>query len=95
MKTNDEPIIVEQTFNASVEKVWKAITEIDQMLKWYFDNIPDFKTEVGFQTEFNIENEGRKFLHIWKVTEVVPMKRIAYGWKFEGYAGDSFVVFDL
>jgi uncharacterized protein YndB with AHSA1/START domain len=32
---------------------------------------------------------------MWKVTEVVPLKMIKYNWKFEGYPGDSFVVFEL
>jgi len=31
MKTNDEPIIVEQIFDNSIEEVWTAITELDQM----------------------------------------------------------------
>ena len=33
----DEPFIIERTFNASVEKVWEAITDKDEMKKWYFD----------------------------------------------------------
>jgi uncharacterized protein YndB with AHSA1/START domain len=95
MKASDEPVIVEQTFNATPEKVWQAITEHEQMIQWYFDNIPDFKAEVGFETQFNIHNEGRDFLHMWNVTEVEPLKKITYGWKFEGYAGDSFVTFEI
>ena len=95
MKASDEPVVVEQTFNTSPEKVWQAITEHEQMIQWYFDNIPDFKAEVGFETQFNIHNEGRDFLHMWNVTEVEPLKKIKYEWKFEGYAGDSFVTFEI
>ena len=95
MKTEEEPVVVEQTFAASVDDVWNSITDPTQMRKWYFDNIPDFKPEIGFETQFNIENEGRNFLHIWTVTEVVPKKLLAYNWRFEGYSGDSFVVFEL
>jgi len=54
MKKNEEPIIVEQTFNTSVDTVWNALTEIDQMRKWYFESIPSFKPEVGFETQFNV-----------------------------------------
>lgn len=32
---------------------------------------------------------------MWKVTEVVPLKRIKINWKYESYQGDSFVVFEL
>ena len=95
MKKGDEPIIVEQTFDASIEKVWKAITEIDQMRQWYFKEIPSFKPEIGFETQFNVQNQDRNFLHMWKVIDVVPLKKIAYNWKYEGYPGDSFVVFEL
>ena len=75
MRKNDEPVVVEQTYNTSINAVWSSITEIDQMRQWYFENIPSFKPEVGFETQFNVENEGRNFLHIWKVTEVVPKKK--------------------
>jgi uncharacterized protein YndB with AHSA1/START domain len=95
MKKNDEPIIVEQTFNASIDDVWNAITEIDQMHRWYFENIPSFKPEVGFETQFNVKSQGRNFLHMWKVTEVVPQKMIKYKWKYKDYPGDSFVIWEI
>ncbi len=95
MKKNDDPVIVEQSFNTPIEVVWNAITEIDQMRQWYFENIPSFKPEVGFETQFNIKNEDRNFLHLWKVTDVVPLNRITYNWKYEGYPGDSYVGFEL
>ena len=36
-----------------------------------------------------------QILRIWKVTEVVPGKKIAYNWKFGGNPGNSFVSFEL
>lgn len=95
MRKNDEPIIVEQSFNTSIDTVWKSITEIEQMRQWYFKNIPSFKAEVGFETRFNVQNQDRNFLHQWKVTEVVSPKLIAYNWKYENYPGDSLVKFQL
>jgi uncharacterized protein YndB with AHSA1/START domain len=95
MRKDDDPIIVEQTFHMSVETVWNSITKIGQMRQWYFENIPSFKPEVGFETQFNVQSKDRNFLHMWKVTEVVPLKKIIYNWKYEGYRGDSFVVFEL
>ena len=32
---------------------------------------------------------------MWKVTEVMPMKKITYNWKYDGLQGDSFVLFEL
>jgi uncharacterized protein YndB with AHSA1/START domain len=95
MSWKSEPIVVEQSYKASVDAVWSAITEIDQMVQWYFGSIPEFTPEVGFETRFEVENEGRKFLHSWKVTEVHPRKSLKYDWSYEGHPGSSFVVFDL
>ncbi|HMN23959.1 MAG TPA: SRPBCC domain-containing protein [Ignavibacteriaceae bacterium] len=95
MKTTDEPIIIEQTFNSSVESVWISITEIGQMQKWYFENIPAFKPVVGFETQFNVQSEERNFLHIWKVTDVQPIKLIKYSWEFEEYPGKSTTAFEI
>jgi len=95
MKKNEEPIIVEQTFNTSVDTVWNAITRIDQMRQWYFENIPSFKPEVGFETRFNVQSQDRNFKHLWKVQAAIPGKMITYSWKYEKYAGNSFVKFEL
>ncbi|WP_299526098.1 hypothetical protein [uncultured Lutibacter sp.] len=45
MTTKETPIIVEQLFHASISVIWDAITDIDKMKYWFFDNIPDFKPE--------------------------------------------------
>ncbi len=45
MKTNEEPIIVEQEIDKSVDIVWRALTDIIQMRQWYFDNIESFADE--------------------------------------------------
>ena len=95
MRADEAPVVVEESFDVSVETVWRAITEIDQMRQWYFENIPSFKPEVGFQTRFDVQCEDRDFLHIWTVTEVVPRKRIKYDWQYEGHPGEAFVVFEL
>ena len=95
MNKNDEPIIIEQSFKASIDTVWTSITDINQMREWYFKNIPSFEPEVGFETQFNVQSQDRNFLHQWKVTDVNPLKMITYNWKYENYPGDSFVVFEL
>ena len=89
------PIVVEVTYSAFAEKVWKAITERDQMVQWFFDNIPDFKAEVGFRTEFPVVAPSQTFIHIWTVTEVVPNKKLTYKWNFGGFKSDAFTTFEL
>ena len=41
-----DPIIVERTYNAPIEKVWNAITDREEMKKWYFE-LAEFKAEPG------------------------------------------------
>jgi len=89
------PVIVEQRFRTSVEELWKAITELDQMTQWFFENIPSFRPEVGFQTKFNVKTPERDFMHLWKLTEVEPLKKITYHWTYPDYPGDGYVTFEL
>ena len=95
MKTSDPPIQVKHHFEQPVAKVWKAITELDQMTVWFFDNIPDFEAKVGFKTRFVVTSEDRTFIHLWDIVEVIPLKKIRYRWRYEDYQGDSFVTFEL
>lgn len=89
------PVIVEQIYKASITKVWNAITEEYQMKKWYFDTMVSFKPVVDFETEFNVLSNGKDYLHIWKIIEVIPEKKITYSWKFGGYPGQSLVSFEI
>ena len=95
METKAEPLVTEQTFHAPVEEVWKAITDKDQMRRWFFETMEDFEPEPGFETQFNVRAEGNDYLHLWKVTEVIPGRRIVYNWKYGGIPGDSFVTWEL
>ncbi len=89
-----EPIIVERIFNAPVERVWRAITDRDEMKKWYFD-IAEFKPEVDFEFQFEGGDGNKTYLHLCKITEVVPGKKLTHSWRYDGYEGISFVTFEL
>lgn len=95
MKATDEPVIVEETFAVLADIVWRAITDVDEMTRWFFDNIPSFKSEVGFKTQFTVRSGERAFRHLWEITEVLPMRKIVYSWKYEGYPGEASVLFEL
>lgn len=95
MKATDKPIIVTEEFTCSRTAVWQAITEIAHMRKWYFENIPDFKAQVGFEVQFDVRSENRNFRHLWKIIEVVPGEKICYQWRYKEYPGDGTVEFAL
>jgi uncharacterized protein YndB with AHSA1/START domain len=92
--TKDEPLVVERTFDAPVALVWKALTDKEDIKQWSF-NISEFAPRVGFEFQFYGGDENVKYLHRCKVTEAIPNKRLAYTWRYEGYAGDSLVTFEL
>jgi len=95
MKKSNKNIIIEQFFNKSITEVWAAITELDQMTQWFFENIEEFKAVVDFETQFVVQSEERKFTHQWRITEVIPLKKIVYNWKYEEYPGNAHVTFEL
>src|SRR6266404_806097 len=89
-----EAVVIERTFNAPIARVWKALTNVDDMRRWYFD-LKEFRPEVGFEFEFVVEHKGMKYHHLCKVTEVISQKKLAYTWRYKGHEGDSLVTLEL
>ena len=96
MKTTDKPIVVEQTYSVDRETLWKAITQVDQLRNWFFEQIPDFEPEVGHETRFDVTTEEEVvFPHVWQVTLAEPVKRLQMKWMYEGYDGVAEVCFEI
>jgi uncharacterized protein YndB with AHSA1/START domain len=92
---DNQPIVIERTFNSPVNQVWSALTDKDEMKKWYFD-LSEFKPEIGFTFEFTGgPSPEKQYRHLCEVTEVIPEKKLTYSWRYDGYAGNSFVTFEL
>jgi uncharacterized protein YndB with AHSA1/START domain len=89
-----KPIVIEQTYNAPVERVWSALTDKAKMKEWYFD-VDDFKPEVGFTFRFSGSDKGVTFWHICVVKEVVPLKKLSHSWRYEEFPGDSIVTWEF
>jgi uncharacterized protein YndB with AHSA1/START domain len=64
------------------------------MRQWYFD-LADFKPEPGFEFQFLAGTDDKKWLHLCKVTDVVPGRKLTYSWRYDGYEGNSYVTFEL
>jgi len=90
---NYQPFIIEQVYHVPASKVWGAITDNEQMKKWYFQ-IPDFKPVVGFEFSFSGGANG-EYKHLCKVIEVIPGRKLTHSWHYEGYPGNSLVSFEL
>ncbi len=87
-------VVLVRTYNAPVHRVWKALTDKDQMKIWYFD-IAEFKPEVGFEFQFEGGKDEKRYLHLCRVTEVIPEKKLQYTWRYEGYSGESLLTIEL
>ena len=90
----DETIVKEVLLNVSTSKVWKAITNTEDMKLWYFD-ISEFKPTVGFEFRFEGGKDDKSYLHLCKITEVILGKKLSYSWRYDGYPGNSLVTFEL
>lgn len=90
----NKPLLIEQEFNAPIALVWRAITENDLMKKWYFD-ISNFEPEVGNKFHFEGGEEGKRYVHLCEVLEVIPNRKLKYSWRYEGNEGLSFVTLEL
>jgi uncharacterized protein YndB with AHSA1/START domain len=90
-----QPVTVEVLLDAPVARTWKAITDKNDMKQWYFD-FADFKPEPGFEFSFEGGPDPKTpYIHLCKVIEAIPNKKLSYSWKYEGYPGDTLVTFDL
>jgi uncharacterized protein YndB with AHSA1/START domain len=66
-----------------------AVKSLDQT------NKKEFKPQVGFEFAFVVEHKGNTYDHRCKVTEVIPQKKIAYTWRYEGNQGNSLVTIEI
>lgn len=89
-----DAIIKEVLLDATPGKVWKAITDKNEMKQWYFD-LKEFKPVPGFEFEFEGGPDDRIYVHQCKVVEVIPLKKLSYTWSYRGYRGTTLVSFDL
>ncbi|WP_443943518.1 SRPBCC family protein [Pedobacter sp. AW1-32] len=91
----NQPIFVKAIYHVPIDKVWAALTENEQLRKWYFQ-LEEFKPEIGFTFEFSGgPDEGPQYVHQCEVIELVPGRKIAYTWRYKGYAGNSEVTWAL
>jgi uncharacterized protein YndB with AHSA1/START domain len=87
-------VVVEKTYHAPIEKVWRAITDADELRRWFFD-VDHFEPRVGFEFQFSGGPPKKMLVHHCKVIVAEPLRKLAYTWRFEGYLGDSLVTFEL
>jgi uncharacterized protein YndB with AHSA1/START domain len=91
----EAPLVIERAYHAPADKVWRALTELNQMKCWYFPQLEEFRAEVGFETAFSVSKQGTAYTHLWKVTEVIPRRKISFEWRYAGHSGNTLVTIEL
>lgn len=88
-------LTIERIYDCTIDKVWKAISDKEEMKQWYF-NLSGFEPKVGFEFSFPGQgHKGEQYLHLCKVTDVIPGKKLRYSWCYQGHKGMSYVSFEL
>jgi len=74
-----------QLFDASIDKVWKAVATAEGISVWFMPN--DFQPIVGHEFHLDAGPYGKSPC---KVTEIDPPNRLSFNW-----GNDWFVTFEL
>lgn len=85
------PIIVQYKINAPVEKVWKALTDKNEMKSWYFD-IQDFEPEVGNVFNFYEPGGENKYHHQGEILEIIPHQKLKHSWSYPDFSDQKTTV---
>lgn len=85
------PIVLEYKVNAPIEKVWKALTDKNEMKSWYFD-IPDFELAEGKQFNFYEPGDAKKYHHQCEILEIIPHQKLKHSWAYPEFSKEKTVV---
>ncbi|GGA98952.1 SRPBCC family protein [Puia dinghuensis] len=86
--------VMERVFDAPVDCVWKALTVRDQIRDWFM-SIDGFEPEEGYEFTLVAMNNGKRYVHFCRVTEVIDQRRLTYSFRFQNTNGITFVTWEL
>ena len=89
----EDSLTKEFIYNAAIDDVWKALTNVDKMRIWYFPQLLEFEPFAGY--EFQFYDNRSEYQKKWIVTQVIEKKTLAHSWAYKGYPGTSEVTFDI
>ena len=89
-------MIIEQTktVDASPERVFRALTDADELGRWWVTSAEsDARTGGDYVLRFEFEDASRNHVYAGQYEEVTPNERVRYPWN--GQFGDTTVEFSL
>lgn len=85
------PITVQYKIKASAERIWKALTDKNEMKSWYFD-IRDFEPEAGKAFHFYEPGGENKYHHQCEIVEIIPYQKLKHTWCYPDFSDQKTVV---
>ncbi|PKF73901.1 SRPBCC domain-containing protein [Chryseobacterium sp. PMSZPI] len=85
------PITIQYKINASPEKIWKVLTDKNEMKSWYFD-IQDFEPKVGKVFNFYEPGGENRFRHQCEILEIIPNEKLKHTWSYPDYSDAKTIV---
>ncbi len=91
----NEPIIIQECFHVSAEKIWQAITDKEQMKQWYFD-ISDFELKANATFNFYEPGDEKKFHHQCVIKKIIQPRLFQHTWAYPYKSkGESLVTWEI
>lgn len=90
----NDVIIIDQSYEAPVTRIWKALTEQREIERWFFE-IDKFELKKGFIFTFYSGGEEQKYMHKCRILEIVDDKKFSYSWRYPDIQGNSIVTYEL
>jgi uncharacterized protein YndB with AHSA1/START domain len=87
-------LVIERVFQAPVATVWEALTTAEGITQWFVE-LKEFKAEPGYEFQWSCQHKAIAYIHLCRITTVVPRQKLAYTWRYDGYAGESLVSIEL
>lgn len=86
-------ITLERSFNQPIEKVWEAISDENEISKWFLP--AKFKAEIGFQYTFtHVHDQGTTYI-TGEVLTVDKPNTLSYTWESSGSDVNTTVIWNL
>ncbi|MCY0969355.1 SRPBCC family protein [Chryseobacterium wangxinyae] len=76
---------------APIEKVWKALTDKNEIPSWYFD-IADFEAVVGKSFDFYEPGAEKKYLHRIEILEIIENQKLKHTWFYPLFSDQKTIV---
>jgi uncharacterized protein YndB with AHSA1/START domain len=93
--TSNNNISIQQEFEVSPPLLWKYLTQLEHMKKWFFAALTSFEPTRGFKTFYTFQYNNKTFTHQWEVREVIMQEKLCLGWQYKEYPGDSEAIFEI